>query len=117
MTGKDTLEAAYYMLTRTCAATTTPFTLEKALLVAECFHQQDEPILVNTIKVSLRQLMSGYYPKTLANLVRIKFYGGPVGHGKWFEGTVWSFILDTVAVSIQTQGYQKTLQLLRAKLQ
>ncbi len=111
MNGKDTLEAAYNLLTRTHPMK--PFTLKEAIAVAECFHQQDEPLLVSGIKVSLRQLTLGYCPKTLANSIRITFYGGPVGKGGWYKGTVWSFILDIIATGIQTQGYQKTLQRLR----
>lgn len=47
-----------------------------------------------------------------ASRVRIKFYGGPLGHGRFFRGTLVTYLIDCVATKIQMEGFTRARILL-----
>lgn len=43
-----------------------------------------------------------------ATKIKVSFYGGPLGKGKWFRGTLLSYLLDCIASRIQMDGFNNT---------
>jgi hypothetical protein len=67
----------------------------------------------NNQYVSLHQIYTGTAFSIPANRIKVSFYGGPIGYGKWFDGTLYSFILNCIATKIQMEGFEVTRRLLR----
>jgi hypothetical protein len=94
-----------------------PIDIECAYTIAYALGQQDADILLGDLDVSttVRQIYAGTAGGMAADRVRVNFYGGPVGHGSWFKGSLYSFLVDCIAVKIQMEGFESTRKLLRIK--
>jgi hypothetical protein len=82
----------------------------------ECVHEligklQHGDTLIND-EYSIPTTVDSIYAATAWNMpaerVKVSFYGGPVGHGKWYRGTLISYLLDCIASRIQIDGFTKT---------
>ncbi len=96
-----------------------PVDLDCAYTIAYALGHQDTDILLMTpnVRTTVRQVYAGTAPGTPADRISIQFYGGPIGRGAWYTGTVYSFIVDIIAAKIQMEGFEKVRQLLRIKRQ
>jgi hypothetical protein len=100
-----------------------PVDLDCAYLIAYALGHQDTDVFLiggeaySIAVTNIRQIYAGTATGRPANRVRIRFYGGPVGRGKWYDGTVYSFIVDCVSAKIQMEGFEKVRQLLNQQRQ
>lgn len=97
-----------------------PVDLDCAYTIAYALGHQDTYILLThpvTTRTTVRQIYAGTAYGCPADKIRIRFYGGPVGHGQWYDGTVYSFILDCISAKIQMEGFERTRALLRVRRQ
>lgn len=94
-----------------------PVDLECACTLAYALGHQDTDVILMTpnVRTTIRQLYAGMATGTPADRISIQFYGGPVGRGAWYTGTVYSFIVDIIAAKIQMEGFEKVRQLLKTK--
>jgi len=79
-------------------------------------HHDTEFLLLSPNAITTaRQIYNGSAYSKLAKKIPIKFYGGPLGGGKWYTGTLHTFLIDCIAAKIQMEGFEKTRQILRMK--
>lgn len=90
-----------------------PLNLSSALDVLYFLGKQHDMIVfkgdVTTPDKLLQQLYSGYHPRNIL----VEFYGGPINHKDYYQGTVYSYILDKIAYIIDVMGYDVAKQTLR----
>ncbi len=96
-----------------------PINIDTAYTMLYSLGQHDTDVIMKTSQgtqfyTTPRQIYSGTSYGSLAEKIKIIFYGGPVGHGKWYKGTLYSFVLDCVASKIQMEGFAEVRRLLRA---
>lgn len=90
-----------------------PLNLSSALDVLYFLGKQHDMIVfkggVTTPDKLLQQLYSGYCPKR----INIEFYGGSPMNKDYYQGTVYSYILDRIAYIIAVMGYDVARQTLK----
>jgi hypothetical protein len=95
----------------------TPIDIDAAYMIAHALghHETDILLLDRNSITNVKQIYSDTAPGIPASRFRIRFHGGPIGKGTWHSGTLYSFILDCIAVKIQMEGFEKVRELLRIK--
>jgi hypothetical protein len=72
-------------------------------------HHGDTPINdQSSIQTTADQICKDLPWNQMAYSVRISFYGGPLGKGRWYKGTLLSWLLDCVASRIAMDGFNAT---------
>ncbi len=92
-----------------------PLDLECAYTILFALDHQDTEIILKEHRTTVRQIYAGTATGILAERIKFQFYGGPIGHGAWYAGTLYSFLVDCVAARIQLESFDKVRTLLRIK--
>jgi hypothetical protein len=92
-----------------------PVNVDCAYTIAYALGQQDTKILLQDplVSTTVRQIYAGTAYNMSAKNIKVQFYGGPVGRGKWFTGTLYSYLVDCIAAKIQMEGLHVTKAALR----
>jgi hypothetical protein len=94
------LRAASFILSRY-----KPIDIDEAYALCKVLECEDEDFVWQGKRATLKTLVSHYSSLVHTHTVQIRFVGGPLGRGAWYNGTVWTFILDHIANYILTDGY------------
>jgi hypothetical protein len=89
-----------------------PVTLECAYLILLTLDAHYDLVFWNNRWTHIDILALDYQPDVDIRTIPVRFWGGPPSTAKYYDGTIWMFILDRVATEIVRTGYEAT----RAKL-
>jgi hypothetical protein len=87
-------------------------TVRDVFIISNRFGHAESEVVHNHELKTIAKLFRRCAPEFRADQIYIRFYGGPIGKGRWFSGTLWSFVHDIVAAKIQMEGVKGAISLL-----
>jgi hypothetical protein len=85
-----------------------PMSIDCAFSICQILNCDNEEFLWNNKRLTMQHLAGHYSPSADICKIAVRFYGGPHGRGAWYNGSVWTFLLDHAANMILTDGYLAT---------
>jgi hypothetical protein len=82
-----------------------PIGIDEAYVLCKILECEDEDFIWQGKRATLKTLVAHYSSLVHTHAIKIRFVGGPLGWGAWYNGTIWTFLLDHIANSILTDGY------------
>jgi hypothetical protein len=90
-----------------------PLSLGYTLDVIYYLGGQDDDIFFKGTRHTIAELLCTLYSNYRPREIHIRFYGGPPTRGRWVVGSVYSYVLDKIALKITNDGYMEARRVLK----